>query len=104
MYELFCLHRFKCKYLFCDRIDTKLKLFNEHINSFKYDIDWLQIINSIKELKEQVKELIEDNQQIVTTFIKERNGDLSPDEQEYNNISFRKQYLYENDNNKMIEN
>ena len=67
-YELLWLHKCKLKYKSWDRINSRLKLFNQHIDSFKKEIDWLQIVNSIAKLKVQVKEVMEDNQQILDVF------------------------------------
>ena len=39
VYELLCLHKCKFKHKSCDRINSRLKLFNQHIDNFKTKID-----------------------------------------------------------------
>ena len=101
-YELLCLHKCKFKYRSWDRINSRLKLFNQHIDSFKAEIDWLQIINSIAKLKEQVKEVMEKNQQVLDAFHQTRYVDQTIAESEYSSGS-KMQDSNEKENKQTIE-
>ena len=69
--ELLCLHKLKLKNRWCERVRNRFKLFDEHHDSFKAETDWLHIVSSIREfqeLKQQVKEIMEQNRIVVEAY------------------------------------
>ena len=71
IFELLCLHKWKFKYKSWERHRSRRQLFLQHADSFKSEIDWLSIISSIRELqelKQQVREAMEQNQLMLEAY------------------------------------
>ena len=69
IFELFWLH--KCKFNSCGRLNSRRKLFYEHVDKFNAEIDCLQVVNSIRDLQKlrlQLTEIIEQNPKAFKTI------------------------------------
>ena len=68
LWELFWLHKCKSSNKSWQKMNLKIKIFNEGVKTFNNEMDYANIIKSIRELRALTKSILDQDQQAISQF------------------------------------